>query len=695
MVTVAVLTADQRLSFQIHTWLKALSETIRWEVHSDIAAFAQKIETENAADLVEKSKVTDDTPLDAEDIGSGKSSSITDAFYRLLIVDLDLLNLPGPQAAAWARDLKKLMLSKNRSDVTYPVRVLFLAFEGGKFHVDDYRDAAIDDLVIKPLDQSVFLQKIEILTADDSAIRPTFLFRQETSLPIEIGKDAVIEEISEFSAAIRNPAPLANGVYAAIHSSVFGQADFGRVIGRVYELEPHPSIEGASIVHFGFFGLKSDQLANVKKYVRDRQPPPKPKPPQPNLSDQDPTVPFNRLAVIDMNVDTFHEIESTLKDNFVGVQCTHYLSYARLLAALKTFYPQSTNAVAEAQATAKAQLHSPIDAHDRRAWSAASLGLLLKATSQELVRFETTLGVGEKILGRDRGEWLMNPKSLFASLDKQDANELREMIDYALSGGKGRAFLKINDPDHHVYFFEADATLAKAADEDDDAQIRVELTQIEKAVYVKHAADHMEKKLEPADLLYDAIFIDVNLIRGEIKPWFDGLREAYMKAAVLTPGQPMPKILLLADEKSKSSPDAYRTKEVFDYIFKPIDRKSMTYKAKIAVNELIPRKEPEIPPFVRAQIQAKLAKDAVMEELSEYGLSIAHPTPFKTGSMVRFFSPLLGGGVDGVLGRCTHCDLKEDKNFLCHFMFFGTSDEILKRIRTWIREDYVHRKEGS
>jgi hypothetical protein len=138
-------------------------------------------------------------------------------------------------------------------------------------------------------------------------------------------------------------------------------------------------------------------------------------------------------------------------------------------------------------------------------------------------------------------------------------------------------------------------------------------------------------------------------------------------------------------------------KTVSDFIFKPLDRRVLAFKAKASVNDFIPRKEPDIPPFVRAELAAMLAKDVKMEELSEYGLSISHPTPFRRGAMMRFFSPLLGGGLEGVLGRCTHCEQKEEKDvsYLCHFMFFGTPDENLKRIRTWIREDYVHRKEPT
>ncbi|MEF3088026.1 hypothetical protein, partial [Bacillus altitudinis] len=86
------------------------------------------------------------------------------------------------------------------------------------------------------------------------------------------------DEISEFSLAIRNPTHLSNGVYAAIHSSLLGQAESSRIIGRVYKSEVHPTVQGQALVRFAFFGLRADQHANVKKYVRERQPPARPKP---------------------------------------------------------------------------------------------------------------------------------------------------------------------------------------------------------------------------------------------------------------------------------------------------------------------------------------------------------------------------------------------------------------------------------
>ena len=706
MVTVAVLSADQRLSFQIHTWLKDLADNVRWETHSDVAEFANKIETEVAADLIESSKAADDLVLDAEDIGSGKSKAINDAFYRLLIVDLDLFATSAKDAIEWTHKVKKIMSDKLRSDPLQPVKVLFLAFDGGTFKVDDFRDQIVDDLILKPLDRSVFLQKVEILTSDDPGLRPTFLFRQKTDVIIEIGKDAVVDEISEFAVAIRNPAALASGVFASIHCSVLGPGDLSRVIGRVYRSEPHPSIRGQFLVRFGFFGLRSEQLNHLKKFIRDRQPPPRHRMPVLPIADNDPSTPFNRAAVIDMNFDVFTDIQTTLKDHFVGVQTTHFLSYGRLLGALSMFYPSPPSAVVPAgqaksgapSASAHKDLEIFDDAHPFRAWTSKdSLVVVVLSTNLELLRFETSLPSGHIVFGRTRLEWNERPQDFFASLDPQDLAEFQEMVSYAGSGGTGRSYLKMKDQSRRIYFIEAEATLLNPEEGDEASQIQIELKQIDKDGYLKNSSHSQaaEKPIEAGELLFDAIFIDVNLIRGEIESWFEGLNQAYLKAGILYPGAPMPKIILLAEEGSRIQPEQYRKKMISDFLYKPLDRRAFSFKAKTSVDDFIPRKEPDVPPFVRSELPTKLAKDAKMEELSEYGLSIIHPTRFRKGAMMRFFSPLLGGGVDGVLGRCTYCEQTKDKevSFVCHFMFFGTPDENLKRIRTWIREDYVHSKD--
>ncbi len=712
MVTVAILTADQRLGFQIHQWMKEMSDSARWDVHTDAAAFVLKIETEIAAENIAGTAGDPDAVTDAEDIGTAKSEQLSDAFIRLVIVDLELLSAKSIDPVDWTRKLKKLMSDRQRSDPAFPVKFLFLAFEGGGFKADHLRDPVIDDLILKPLDRSVFLQKIELMISDEVNMKPTFLFRQKAALTIEIGKEAQVDELSEFAVGIRSPFGLAPGVFASIHADVLGKGEASRVMGRVYKSEKHPSVDGQYLVRFALFGARSQQVTNIKRFMRERQPPPKNRSQASNIPNVDPPVPFNRVAIIDMNTEVYGEIQSALKDHFVGVEVTHYLSYSRLLSNLKKLYkkaPSTDVAVGAGRQPSDGSASTGLDGERDDAaekvvdpalskpWTTVGpLIFTMTATEFELLKFETALSSGDSVFGRSRLEWADRPGDLFSSLDKLDFGELREMVDYAVSGGKGRSFLKFKNEIETTFYIEAVATLSRSADRETGAQVQLELVEIEEADYRNaHMQESDKRPSNAGDLLYDAIYVDVNLIRGDLQIWYDGLREAFMMAGVITPLEPMPKIILLADEKSPTRPENYRSKLICDFIFKPLDRKVVSYKAKEII-ELIQRKEPELAPFVKCNLPAKLAKEVVTEEVSEYGLSIVHPTPFKAGATMRIFSPLLGGGADGVLARCHYCELRKgekESTYICNFMFFGTPDEILKRIRTWIREDYINKKE--
>ncbi|MEK7357719.1 MAG: hypothetical protein AAB250_14805 [Bdellovibrionota bacterium] len=714
MVAAAVLTADQRLQFQIHSWMKELGDAVQLENFSDLKAFATKIETEVIDESAQKSK-DDDAPLDAEDIGSGKSSTPAQSrYYGLLIVDVDMLLAASERPLTWSTTIKTLLVDRGRSDPLVPTKILLMSFESGSIKPESFRHEAIDDLILKPLDRSLFLQKVEILAAEKPGIKPSFLFRQNTAMDIEVGKDVMVDEISEFAVAIRNPAPLAEGVFAAIHCEVFGDRGLGRILARSYKSERHPTIEGEFLVRFGYFGVSTAQLDRVKKYIRAQQMPNREKKPRgAALNVDDPPVPFNRVAIIDMDRMASKEIASTINDHYLGVAVTMFPSYARFLFALNKLAPVKQQAPVQpvVQTPAVAELMGPPNPfakppvpekiEDVPPWPGkGSLTFLLGGSDNSLVRFVS--GTGKKddlVFGRTADEWVERPADWLSEIDKDDRDDFQQLIDYVRGGGKGYALIRIRDEDEHLYYLEANGAIEKSGDADGNAILKIELRRHTeddwKALRKKVSVG--DEALDPSEFRYDAIFIDGSLIRGEVPSWMDGLSEMLITTGVFNRGDAMPKIVILAEEKSRLKPEAFRFKAIGDFIFKPLERKFFSYKVKTLIPELVPRGEPDMPPFVPCEIPAKLAKNAKMEEVSEYGLTISHPSPFRGSVYMRFFSPLFGDNSDGVIGRCTHCDKKqgEGEGFACHFTFFGTPDEVLKRIRTWIREDYVQRKEGS
>lgn len=711
MVTAAVLTADQRLTFQIHSWMKELGDTVQLEVFSDLKAFTTKIETEVIDDSKLKSN-DDDAPLDAEDIGSGKSGKPEQSrYYGLLIVDVDMLLSNNERPLTWSTVIKDLLKDRGRSDPMMPTKILLMSFESGSIKPESFRHEAIDDLILKPLDRSLFLQKVELLAAEKPGVKPSFLFRQATSMAIEVGKDVMIDEISEFAVAIRNPAPLAEGVFAVIHCEVFGDRGQGRILARSYRSEKHPTIEGEFLVRFGYFGVAQAQLDRVKKYIRAQQMPSRSKGARKATIDiEDPPVPFNRVAIIDMDQQESKELRSTINDHYLGVAVTQFPSYARFLFALNKLAPKKaepvqpvlqTPAVAEMMGPPNPYTIEPEPVEDVPPWVGTSgLTYIAGGTDAQLIRFVS--GTGKKndlIFNKLAEEWMERPSDWLSGMEKEDREDFQQMIDYVRNGGKGYALIRVRDDEDRLYYLEASGVIEKTGDADGNATFKILLKRHTeddwKALRKKASAG--EDVADPAEFRFDAIFIDGSLVRGEVPSWIEGLNEALINVGAFNRGETMPKIMILSDEKSRLRPENFRFKGIGDFVFKPVERKFVSYKIKTLIPELVPRGEPDMPPFVPCEIPAKLAKDAKMEEVSEYGLTIAHPSPFRGNVYMRFFSPLFGDNSDGVIGRCSHCDKKqgEGEGYACHFTFFGTTDEVLKRIRTWIREDYVHRKEGS
>jgi hypothetical protein len=789
MITTALVTADPKLVFQIQSWIKELGDAIRLRTFSDLESLAitsadddlEKEEPEDPDDSDDDIDHPENTPAPAVvvsapvgDVGgidvaaagspepiAGESNEEIVAEpevkriqrFGLYIIDLDLFLKTaknGITPLQWAVSIKQKIegdtptatgassgASKDGEAVeALPIRILFLSFESGPFKAENLRHDVIDDLVVKPLDRAMFLQKLELLIAEKPGTKPTFLFRQKTNEMIEAGKDAVIDEISDFAVAIRNPAPLQDGVYAAIHSDVFGSVN-GRVVGRVYRSERHPTHEGEYLVRFAFFGPQAAQMLNVRKFVREHYVPMRlhqiPSAQKSvNASTKKPMKganrqlaaegavqlgPVGRFAVIDMNQNAIADLKSTLEAHFQNVTVDAYPSYSRFLnsfmrlIAAKTPAPAATAPVSGAApipatgTAGAAKPHAPAESEEIAVISddpafpyADQVVFLATAETRALFKFEAPTSINDMILGRSAREWMENPESFLAAIDSEDKEEFLEFVDFVASGGKGQVHARIHDVGGKKVYIVAKGHLEKAADGDSPSIVQLEFKDIGKADWKEHVKARNNQSLDSSRLKYTAIFVDAGIVRTEFASWLEGLKGLMEKAGVIAAGEAMPKIILMAEEKVAANLEQYRVKSVADFMLKPLDRKVVREKIHAFFPTLQEKEPSEMPPFIPCEIPAKLGKDVIMEEISEYGLTILNNAALKPNIFMRFFSSHFGEANPGVIGRCSHSEKVEgDKvvSYRCHFTFFGTSDELFKRIRTWIREDYVHKKEGA
>lgn len=678
-------------------------ETPYLETYSNLEKFEEKYsepikQRDVLVDAVENDNLRDVESMDPADVRKQIELEAELSPIRLLIVDLDSISAkPLDWLVAEREKLKTLGHLGDGANF----KTLLLGYDDPHVRPDRFRHEAVDDMVIKPLDQQFFLQKVELLLAEKPDMTPTFIFRAQAEFEIEIGKDAVIDEVSDFAVSIRNPTPIAEGVFAQIHSRVFGDTSTTRrILGRCYASVRHPQYEGFWLVRFSLFGMTTSQLNELRRFVRGRQMPGRLRTgtasarvvtTNPNKNKLPPRY---RIAIVDLNRDVLAQLQTTIEENFDRTAVTMFPSYTRFLGSLAKLSgiadaaSSATESGAEDDEEATESLVAGIPG--------GRITMVLKDEGHELLSFEPALRGDETFLGLSAKEWRTRAADWMSTIPKDDHEDFNEFLSYTATGGQGVTGLRFVDTTGSFLYAEVKGRLQLATNSEETNTLRLELKQVDRGAW-KDLNRQSAKGATPDHYRFDAIVIDGGLIRTDASAWLEGLQGALIRAKVISEDDPLPKVIVLADEESRVQPSLFARPGFADFIFKPVDRKQITDKLAVATPQLSRSIMPETSPFVPCELNAAVCKSITLEEISEFGVSVRHATPLRPKVFVRFFSSLFGDTSDGVLARCTASIPSGtlDPTYKCHFVFFGCSDELHKRIRNWIREDYALKKEAT
>lgn len=686
-----LISSDPRVVQQLRGWFRLFENQPYLEIHSSAKAFEEKY----SEPLDQRDAMIGDGATQAGDGDDTQSlaqkleieAELT--AIRLLVIDLDSVSV---KPLDWIVDTKEKLKSLGHITDHVGFKTLLLGYDDPHLRPERFRHDAVDDMVIKPLDQQLFLQKVELLLADKPDINPTFIFRARAEGEIEIGKDTLVDEVSDFAISIRNPTPIAEGVFAHIHLKILGSsATTSQALGRCYASVRHPHYEGQWLVRFALFGLTNDQLGELRKFIRTRQMPGRAK--LASNSRKPPTTvknklpPRYRVAVIDLNRDILAQAQGTIEENFDRTQVTAFPSYTRFLAAL-------------AKLSGQAEVSGIPDDDEMTGMVFGAIPggrttLIVTEDDFDLLEFDPKLKPHETFLGKIADDWLQRPLDWIKSVPKTDHEDFNEFLSYTATGGQGVTGVRFVDANGGLVYAEIKGRFV-AGDSETPSKLRLDVKQIERDAWMD-LNRLVAKGATPDQFRFDALIIDGGLIRSGAAEWLEGLHGALVRAKVITAVEPLPKIFIFADESSRVLPADFAHRGINDFVFKPFDRKLLTDKLTVAVSQLSRSSIPDSSPFVPCELTGQVCKSVPLEELSEFGLTIRYPTPFKPHVFMRFFSDLFGATNDGVLARCTASVSTgaDEPTFKCHFVFFGCSDELHKRIRNWIREDYVQKKEAE
>lgn len=693
MLTTVILSADLKLTAQLETWLRQVATgTMKTEVYSSLRAYNEMLARAAGGPVV------------------GEASQIADESAQkriaLFIIDVDMISGPALQ---WIEDLQRNtreaapMLVEGRVP-----KVLMMAYEGGIQRLEAFQSELVDDLILRPIDKTLMQQKTEFLIADSPRLNPSFLFRAETEQNVEVGRDVVIEEISEFAVAVRGSEPVGVGTSVALHSEIFGKKNERRVIVRAYESTRHPVRSEEYLTKFSCFGMTPSQLGNVRDFLRSNQNLARPKMPSSArgmrearagarvaVREKMQFLRNHRIALIDMNQEVLREANSILETSFKNSVMKSFSSFARFSAEIEKLSVK--------EAPVPGQVDSGGVTSVAISPSGKKLSLIMRGKSLELVRFEPALKETESFLGAPAMEWIHRPEKFMQSVAKDDKEAFVEFIRCVESGSPGRVFFRIPNAGGRLIHFEGNGFLEKTGTTDGVSLVRIELNELEveewnrQFVYSHSGGGTVSGGKDPAAFRFDAILIDAAFLQPDPAVWYAKFTQLLRTHRVIEANEQAPPVFVMADPKSGIMPASFRIDGVVDFLHKPLDRRLMAHKFQAILPGLFPIREPEPNTWISSETTAILGQETIMEELAEYGLVIRYPEPFEKGSFLRFFTPLFGDDA-WILGRGYGSEKKERNNlttFRSQFVFFGHSDELLQKIRRWIREDYVAQKDES
>ena len=694
MVRCVLFSNDERLVTQVKTWTKPQEGKLRLDTFASVELFKEYRANE------EEGQRTEALIRDIE-------GNPEDKFIRVVLVDVDLVAKKPIQDLL---DLQQLIRDMALVSALTPPRVMLLAHEGGAFKIEAYMQDVVDDLVVKPLDRQLFLQKLEILSSEDPNLKPTFLFNAKTDMLIEVGKDIIVDEVSEFAVSMRNPGPLNEGLYASIHADLFGTGFQNRAIGRVYESVKHPIYENEYLVRFGLFGITPEQTQTLRHFVKSQQlsmkvqklvptPPPKSDP-----RDLGAGPIRRRFAVVDMDPNSLNNAIDTIEAGFKNVLVTAFNSYSRLHADLLKLYADENGGAKTEEVRVEPSM-LPVFPH-----GIEHSVLLRGGAPNDLIQFEPALKITDLVMGRPADEWIRRADLFMTSVDKEDREIVSELIQCAERGIKGKASFRMRDAQGNHFYLDATGALEKAGDSDGAPIVCLKLKALDEAGYLaangQDAGGAPRIKKDAIFFRFDAIVIDASLVRPSVEEWQASFVSLLYKTGAIAEKAPAPKIFLMGENKAWIRPEKFRIRGIHDYFRKPLDRRSVQLKIQAQIPTLKLLRDLEAPAFVQVESQARIAKEVKMTELSEYGLAIDQTSPFRDRTIMRFFSPLFGpNGGAWVTARCRSCQKAEGTDrrpqapgeakveiIVCKFIFFACSDDVLQRIRRWFREDYVAKK---
>lgn len=201
--------------------------------------------------------------------------------------------------------------------------------------------------------------------------------------------------------------------------------------------------------------------------------------------------------------------------------------------------------------------------------------------------------------------------------------------------------------------------------------------------------DHVFKALNEKP--FDFIFMDVADIKEAPRKWL----ESFRKRITLEQNKDI-RIVLFSHSDDIDLIRRFVIEGLFaDFILKPLERTLFRQRFGLLCSKNASYKK-ELYSIATAQ-PVNVAYSFIIEEVSEFGLILKANREYAPGEFVTFYSPVFKTDKKAeVIAKCYKSEKTQGSNeYLSHFVFVSAGDNIRKQIRSWMKLEYVRKKQAS
>ncbi len=686
MKHIILLSGDPRCATQITQWSKELKDETAVEVFTDLESFHLFI----SPPVDEKTQTEGE--IAALQISEDKKESlynqalIKEEGINLIVIDQELIRNENP--ITFIQELQEKLKQPIFKKTENPTRYFLLSFETTSAAIESLVSSSLDDLILKPIDHQLFLQKLAMALSDTQSAAGEFLYSQPVEASVYMAKSAVIDEISDFGVGIRSRQKMKDGVAVRIYSKIFGERQASSLLAKSYKTIAHPKHPDSFLVYYSYFGITAQQLTKIR---RDAQPKQKHGPGRRPLSSVEVDI-FKKnkkhIAVIAFKEDLRTDIRQALEANFINVVVHPFPSIASFAKELgvgtKTETPPAPEVVTPV-------IEENAQKHEELKFAFAGGQFNFTINHQDEVLSVQTKNVSffeienEKLIADGR-HWLK-------FIHPEDLEEVVEFLNYIKNNGRGQIFVRFIGPQQEIHYIRL---LGQEILGVVPPQIRILMSETlgEDGLKLwKSYHPTNELKLEAEHVA--CIIIDASGIIETVETWASQFKGFLETAKVISSEKKVP-VLVLLPEKSLAKLEELKLTFFSDVILTPHDRKLLIEKVNLNCSGLCNEYGLMVTTFEPASAEVKVAQQVQMEMASEFGIKIRATKPLREGVFLRFFSPLfLDENYEGILARMFSAQQDEKNKSEYHniFSFYGISDSFLKHIRKWIREAHIAQKD--